>query len=83
MSDEAGKDVIFSGIKDFLAGDLVYDMKMHVGDEQVGGYVQKVLCIPHPQVQAFLQPIEASVFLGRCQRKIVIVDAIGGLGPHL
>ncbi len=61
---------------------MIDDVEMEIGDQQVGGDMQKVPDIPHPQVHILVVTVQTPVLLGGIGRKIVVVDTEGILGPH-
>lgn len=53
MAEQSGQNVIFFGVKGFLIYDLINDLEVEVGDEQVRIDVQKIPDVPLPEVHIF------------------------------
>ena len=48
VAQQSGQDVILFRVKVLLVGNLIDDLEMEIGDQQVGRDMQEVPRIPHP-----------------------------------
>jgi hypothetical protein len=57
VAEQAGEQVVPLGIKNILIGQLVEDLEIQVGDQQIGIDMEKIRGITHPQVHPLFQSV--------------------------
>jgi len=82
VAEQAGEEVVPLGIKDILIGQLFEDLKIKVGDQQIGIDMEKISGISHPKVHPVFQSIQAPILLRGIDGQVVVIQAESDPGPH-